>query len=44
MFILWATDVADSWLSHRAASRKVAGLIPGGVIGISIDLILLAST
>jgi hypothetical protein len=36
IFILWATDVVGSWLSHCTASRNVAGLIPDELISISV--------
>jgi hypothetical protein len=32
-----------SWLRHCATSRKVAGLIPDGVLEFLIDVILLAA-
>jgi hypothetical protein len=37
--LLWGTR----WLKHCAKSRKVAGSIPDGVIGIFIDIILPAA-
>ena len=33
----------SSWLRHCATRRKVAGSIPGGVIGIFVDLVLPAA-
>jgi hypothetical protein len=33
-----------SWLRHCATSRKVAGSIPDGVIGICIEMILPADS
>ena len=34
LWVLWGGTRWRSWLRHRATSRKVAGSIPDGVIGI----------
>jgi hypothetical protein len=36
---IWGTTVAQ-WLRYCATNRKVAGSIPDGVTGISIDIII----
>jgi len=43
IFISRTTNVAGRWSSHCAASRRVAGLIPDGVIGNPTHIILLAA-